>query len=302
MPSQLADKDKEALYAAFSENKRGLGIENHKRAYLAAKEFVRRYSGENDNYVKEAQKFLADFEKGVSQYELFTAYGAKNYAKAFELGRPLLKTQPEDFFVLGVLGEAGYENALAGNASLNDETVDYVRRAIQLVEAGKVSQADPFKNLDVARGFLNLAQGWFLKDKAPAEAASAFRKSVQSDSPFQKNPLTYYRLGVAILKGEFAQLSAEYNEKYGTKEASSDQQAMLQRINHLGEQAIDAYARSYALSDPQRSAAGAEQPQLTPEFRDKLLGQLTALYKSLHNNSDAGLTELISTVLSKPPP
>ena len=55
----------------------------------------------------------------------------------------------------------------------------------------------------------------------------------------------------------------------------------------------------FALSDPKRSDAGADHPPLMPEFRGKLLEQLTALFKSLHDNSDAGLNELISNVLSK---
>lgn len=302
MTGQRFDRDKETLYAIFSENKRGLSPEQQKRAYGAAKEYVRRYGGDPDNYVKEARNFLKDFEKGISQYELYTAYSTKNYAKAFELGRPVLKDQPENFFVLGVLAEAGYENALGGNASLNDETIDYLRRAIKLVEAGKVSKADPFKSVDVASGFLNLALGWFLKDKSPVEAAAAFVKAVQPKSPYQNDPLTYYRLGVTILKGDFTQLSAEYNEKYGTKAPSPEQQAMFERIKHAGERAIDAYARAVALSDPKRLAADANQSQFTPEFRSKVQDQLTALYKSLHENSDAGLNELIAGVLSKPMP
>jgi hypothetical protein len=302
MTSQRFDRDKETLYAIFSENKRGPSPEQQQRAYGAAREFVRRYGGIDDTYAKEARKFVTEFEKGATQYALFTAYGTKNYAKAFELGRPLLKKQPEDFFVLGVLAEAGYENALAGNASLNEETIDYLRRAITLVEAGKVSKADPFKTVDVASGFLNLALGWFLKDKSPVEAAAAFVKAVQPKSPYQNDPLTYYRLGVAILKGEFTQLSTEYNEKYGTKGPSPEQQAMFERIKHAGERAIDAYARAVALSDPKRLAADSIQPQFTPEFRGKVQEQLTALYKSLHNNSDGGLNELIAGVLSKPMP
>lgn len=302
MTSQRFDRDKETLYAIFSENKKGASPEQQKRAYGAAKEFVRRYGGDRDSYAKEVQNFVKDFEKGISQYELYVAFSDKNYVKAFELGRPALKDQPENFFVLGLLSEAGYENALAGNGSLNDETIDYLRRAVQLVEAGKISKADPFKSTDLARGYLNMALGWFLKDKSPVEAAAAFRKSVQSESSFRNEPLTYYRLGVAILKGEFAQLSAVYNEKYGTKAASPEQQAMLERIGHLGEQAIDAYSRAVALTDPNRSKAGADPPQFAPEFRSKLLAQLTALYKSFHNNSDAGLADLISAVLSKPLP
>jgi DNA-binding ferritin-like protein len=97
---------------------------------------------------------------------------------------------------------------------------------------------------------------------------------------------------VAILKGEFAQLSAEYNEKFGNKPSSAEQKAMFERIGHLGERAIDAYARAVALSaSPQQQ-----------ETKNKILAQLTALYSTFHNNSDAGLNELIATVLSKPLP
>ena len=67
---------------------------------------------------------------------------------------------------------------------------------------------------------------------------------------------------------------------------------MLQRITHLIERTIDAYARAVALST---------KPE-QKEARDKILAQLTALYKNVHNNSDAGLNELIATVLSKPMP
>ena len=302
MTSQKFDRDKEVLYAIFSENKKGLSPEQRQRAYGAAREYVRRYGGVSDSYVKEARKFVAEVENDINQGELYNAYTTKNYAKAFELGRPILKKEPENFFVLGILTEAGYQDALAGSATLNEETLDYLRRALKLLEGGKLAKTDPFKNADAAAGFLNLALGWYLKDKSPVEAAAAFRKAVQPKSPYENDPLTYYRLGVAILKGEFAQLSAEYNEKFGSKAPSPEQQAMIERVLNTGARAIDAYARAVALSDPKRLAVDPNAPQFAPEFRTKLQEQLTALYKSLHGNSDAGLSELIANVLSKPPP
>ena len=299
MASQRFDNDKESLYALFSENKSGVSPEQQKRAYLAAKVFLRRYGGDKDNYAQEANQFIAAFEKRVSEDALFTTYSSKNYAKTFELGRPLLKTESANFFVLSVLAEAGYENALAGKTDLNDETIDYLRRAIQLIEARKVSKADPFKSLETAIGFLNYALGSLVKDKSPVEAATAFSKAVQPKSPYQNDPLTYYRLGVTILKGPYAQLSAAYNEKYGARQASAEQRAALEKINHMGIRAIDAYARAVALSDPARSATFAPLTQFTPEFRGKVLAQLSALYKSYHNDSEDGLNELISGVLAK---
>jgi len=146
--------------------------------------------------------------------------------------------------------------------------------------------------MDVARGYLNFVLGWFVKDDQPVEAAAAFSKAVKADGPYRTDPSAYLRLGAAILKGEFAQLSAQYNEKFGGKPSSPEQTAMLNRIQHLVEQTIDAYARAVALNT---------RPE-QQEARGKILAQLTALYKNFHNNSDAGLDQLIATVLSKPIP
>jgi hypothetical protein len=110
----------------------------------------------------------------------------KNYLKAFELGRPLLKKEPEDFFLLATATEAGYDNALAGNASLNAETIDYARRANQMIEGGKVTRADPFNNLEMARGFLNSSLGWFLKDLSPGRSGRRFSESRTVRQSFSK--------------------------------------------------------------------------------------------------------------------
>ena len=297
MAAQQFDRDKETLYATFSQNRKSLGPEHRQRAYRAAKELVQRYGGDNDSYAKEARKFVTEVEREVNQFEVVNAYTAKSYIKAFELARPVLKTDPDNFFLLGILAESGYENALAKDPKLNDETIDYLRRALKRLEAGKVTKPEPFKDLDAANGFLNMALGWFLKDKAPVDAAVALEKAIRPKSPYENDPLTYYRLGVTTLKGEFAQLSAEYNKKFGTKPPSPAQQAMLKRINLIGARAIDAYARSVALSDSKRAGSS-----VSPEFRNLVMEQLTALYKSFFNNSDAGLDEYIEQVLSKPRP
>lgn len=308
MAEQQRDAEKERYFAQFNDLKRVPSPDNQRRAHEAAVEYLKRFEGDKDPDARAVRKFVTEYERGARQYELFNSYNSKNYAKTFELGRAMLERDTENFFVLSILTEAGFDNAQAGNASLNEATLGYAKRAIQLVEAGKVKKAEPFKNIEVARGYLNAAVGTLLRDKSPAEAAQAYKKAVQSDSFYRSDPLTYHRLGIAILKGEFAQLSNEYNEKYGRQQSSPAQQAMLGRINKLVEQAIDAYARAVALSDPARLDApngldaGAARPQFPPELRNKILEQLTALYKSFHANSDSGLNELIATVLSRPLP
>jgi hypothetical protein len=292
MPSQSTDSIKENLYAQFSEYRKSLNPEERRLAYPAAKDYLRKYGGDDDANARDVQKFVTEYERAVYDTDVFTAYNAKNYSKAFDLGRPRLKTDPADFFVLATLTEAGYENALAGNAGLNDEAAGYARRAIKLLEAGKLAKPDPFKSMDIARGYLNFTLGWFIKDQSPVEAAAAFLKAAQSDSPYRSDPAVYHRMGIAILKGEFAQLSAEYNDKFGAKPPSPEQKQMFDRLSHLVERTIDAYARAVALSTKPEQA----------EAKTKILAQLTALYKNFHNNSEDGLNELIANVLSKPLP
>lgn len=292
MTEQQRDADKEQLFARYIEHKRIPQGNEQRLAYEAGKEYLRRFGTDLDPNVKDVRKFVTEFENVHRQYEIDTPFRSKNYPKTFELGRVLLQKAPDDFYVLGTLAQAGYEASLTGNASLNAETIQYARKAIQLLDDGKITKADPFKGIDVARGFLNFALGSLLREQAPVDAAAAFLKAVQADSPYRTDPIAYHGLGATTLKGEFKQVSAEYNEKYAAKEPSAEQKAMLERINHLEERVIDAYARAVALStNPQQQ-----------EARTRVLAQLTALYKSFHNNSDAGLDELIATVLSKPLP
>jgi hypothetical protein len=237
------------------------------------------------------RRFVHEYERVMANFEVHEAYAAKKYAKVFEIGRASLKKDADNFYVLATLAQVGYAQAQAGDASLNEETIDYTKRAVALAGAEKFSAADPFGSVADARGFLNFALGWFLRATAPVDADAALVRAVQSGSRYKDDPLTYNLLGIAVLK-EYGQVSAEYNEKFGGKQSTPEQQAMLQRIVKLGERAVDAYARAVALS------AKPEQQ----EARGKMMTQLTALYKNFHNGSDEGLNEYIAAVLSKPLP
>ena len=292
MTSQLDDADKEQLYSRFSENKKVPVAERQKLAYEAARDYVKRYSGEQDAHLAEMRRFVNEYERVMGNYELHEAFAAKKYVRTFELGRTSLKKDPSNFYVLATLAQAGYANSQAGDASLNDETVDYAKRALAVLDSDKQTKPDPFASTAEAEGFLNFTLGWFLRAQAPAGAAAALVRAVKSGGRYKDDPLTYNLLGIAILKGEYAQVSAEYNEKFGNKPPSPEQAAMFKRIVRLGERAIDAYARAIALST---------KPE-QQEARAKMFAQVTKLYKSFHDDSDNGLNELIASVLSKPLP
>jgi hypothetical protein len=291
MPSQMSDSDRETLYARYLENKKVPVAERQKIAYEAARDYVKRYSGEQDSHLAEMRRFVNEYERVMGNFELHEAFAARKYAKVFEIGRESLKKNAENFYVLATLAQAGYAQAQAGDASLNAETIDYTKRAVALAEVEKFSNADPFASVAEARGFLNFALGWFLRGQAAADADAALVRAVKSGTRYKDDALTYNLLGIAILK-QYAQVSTEYNEKFGGKQASPEQQAMLQRIVRLSERAVDAYARAVALTTKPEQQEG----------RAKMMAQLTQLYKNFHNGSEEGLNDFIASVLSKPLP
>jgi hypothetical protein len=232
---------------------------------------------------------VVEYERFIREFDIDAAYKAKNYAKTFELGRAAEKVDPNDFFVLSTMVMAGYESSQAGNTSFAKDASDYAVAAIKLLEADQNLKPRPFQTRGGAEGFLNFALGWFLKDQSPSDAAPAFVKALKADSAYKTDPGVYRLLGVAILKGDFTKLSAEYNEKFGNKPPSPEQGAMLEKLGHLANRAVDAYARAVALTEQ-------------PEAKAKMLTQLSTLYKSFNNGSDAGLNELVASVMSKPLP
>ena len=292
MPTAISDSEKEQLYARFSENRKVPSSDRQRLAYEDAKDYVKRYGHDVDPHLAEVKHFVTEYERARHNYDLLGAYTAKKYAKAFEIGRETLKKEPGNFYVLATLVQAGYDNAQSGDTSLNEETIGYAKSALAIAESDKFSETTPFASVEDARGFLNYALGWFLRTQSPVEAAAALTKAIKSGGRYKDEPVIYNLLGIAILKGEYAQVAAEYNTKFGNKPPSPEQQAMWDRIAKLGARVIDAYARAVALSTRPEQA----------EAKAKMLAQLTSLYKSFHNNSDAGLNELIANVLSKPLP
>jgi hypothetical protein len=292
MTSQRDDADRENLYTRFAENKKVPIAERQKLAYEAARDYVRRYSGESDSHLAEMRRFVKEYERVMGSFEVHKAFAAGNTAKAFELGRAALQKDPENFYVLGTLALAGYANALKGDPKFTEESIDAATRALAIAEGENFTKTDPFTDAADARGFLNFALGYFDISLAPEKAAAALVRAAKAGSSYKDNPSTYDMLGIAILKGEYARVSTEYNTKFGNKPPSPEQQAMLQQIIKLGDRAIDAYARAVALST---------KPD-QQESRTRMMAKLIQLYKNFHEGSDTGLNELIAGVLAKPLP
>jgi hypothetical protein len=284
-------EEKTALYTKYYEKRQG-GIDDEKVAYGLAQDFLQRFGADDDTYVKAVRKFVAKYEANQRELGFGQAFVAKDYPKAFEFGRQILSKEPENFKIMVQVVQAGYLNSQNGNTSLNADSMTIAKQALQLLDANKVTDPAPMPTIEDARGYLNFALGSFLIASSPGEAALVLVKALNSSPAYKIDPTTYFLLGTAVYNGEYQQLYTEYKEKYAGKDESPEQKALLERLNHTGDRAVDAMARAVALATKPEQQA----------FKKKALAQLTDIYKDFHNNSDAGLNELIAAVLSKPLP
>jgi hypothetical protein len=284
------DEEKTELYRKYYEAPKATP-EQQKARYNLAQEYLKKYGGDTDAYTTAVKKWVANYESLARYVDFDQAVKAQDYSKTFTLGRQILEQQPENFAVLVHVVNAGLKTR-AGDKSRDTEIIAMARKAIQLLDANKVTDPTPMTSIDDARGFLSFGLASLLQETAPAEATAAFLRAIKEGGAFKTDPNAYYLLGATIYNKEYQPLAKEYSDKYAGKDETPESKAMLEKANAVANRAIDAMARAVALATkPEHKALKAEW-----------LATLTDIYKDFHNNTDAGLSDLIATVLSKPMP
>jgi hypothetical protein len=283
-----------AVYKKFLDNYKGTP-EQQKVANEAGNEYLTKYGSCTEDSVKQVtafiQKWVGKYEAATVEFNCTKAVN-ENPAQALQACQDLMRKNPDNPKYPLMLVAAGIKSAQSGNKSLNAQTVQQARRALDMIEAGKTTDNYlPFANAQDAPFGLRYYIGFLSYDTAPEDAAAQLLKVAQSNSTFSKEPSTYQLLGVSYYNGELKKLADEYKTKYEGKEETPESAALYNRINAVLDRIIDAYARAVALSNGKSQYAALNTQAKTA---------LTTIYKQRHDNSDAGLNELIANVLSKP--
>ena len=293
---QCKQEEKDAWYAEFLK----IRTTDQPKAFELAKKYLAcPATGE----VPEAQQKIIDYlKKWSTAYEEATRkmklpqllYNDKKYVEAYALGRELLAAEPDNLKVLVDLGANGYVVAPLKNAQLTTESLDYARKALQMIESGKtVEDWAPLPNKEAAIAYLNFTIGTLTVEKDPSSALKNLIKAAQFDTLLKKSPFTYAYIAAAYETGPYAKQSEAYKTTYGGKDETPESKLALANINQIVERMIDSYARAVAL-------AGSDA-QFTKQ-KAAWLESLTTWYKYLHSGSDAGMNELIAGVVAKPLP
>src|SRR5689334_23689333 len=284
------DPVKIQMYNRFVDNR----VPHPAVAYQAARDYMQKYQKDKDQYTDYLQKWILAYESDARKNALPGLINQKNFAEAFSTGAKILAEDPNNLRVQIDLGYAGYLAASAKNEQYNATALEYARKAIQQIEAGKApAEWAPFKGKEDTLAYLHYAVGFLTLKSDPNQAIDSLLKAAQLDSDIKKTPSTYYFLAAAYESGPYKTLSTEYQAKYANKPETPESKAALEKLNVVMDRIIDAYARAIqtAGSDPKTEAS-----------RKEWLAQLTNYYKFRHGGSDAGITEFIAASMQKPLP
>ena len=215
---------------------------------------------------------------------------AKRVDEAFSAGAEYLTTHPESLDVLIQLVSTGTTEAKNRNPKYVAQSLQYGTAAVQLIQTDKKPawmddagwgkyKAEVLPSLHQSLGLLNLVKG----DRTAARASYDKAAQLAPTDPFN------YVMLAGIVNDEY-QIAAK---NYQTLAAGPAKDAELKKAQGLMDSTIDAYAHAIALSEGNATLQAVRQ---------QYLQDLEAYYKYRHNNSTAGMQELIDKYKAPPKP
>ena len=207
--------------------------------------------------------------------------GANRQDEAFSSGAEFLTRNPDSLFVLVQLISVGTDQERKKNSKFIPQSLQYATHAIELIEADKKPDVmddagwKKYKSIELpslyqSMGLLSLVKG----DRGEAKARLAKAAEIAPADPFN------FLLLAGILNDEY-QDAAKHYQSIPNGPARDEE---LKKILASLDQVIDAYAHTIALSEGNERLAPARQ---------QYLQDLEAYYKFRHNNSTAGMQQLI---------
>jgi hypothetical protein len=214
---------------------------------------------------------------------------AKRFDEAFAAGAELLKTNPDSLRTLVKLMALGTDQAKQRNGKFIDVSLQYGAHAIELIEAKKIPAGmddETWKyyvgilpNLYQSVGILNLVKG----DRAAAKLRFIKGTELAANDPFN------YLMLIDILDTEYQDIAKRYQTMPSGKAKNDEYPKVLAALDKV----IDTLAHMIALSESDTRLAGA---------REQALKDMEIYYKYRHDNSTAGMQELINKYKPAPKP
>jgi hypothetical protein len=286
---------RDALYKTFTESRTA----DQKKAYDAAKKYlgcpIEAPTEAQTKIIEYLKKWVGLYEKG-DRKNRFTdeLYNKKNYKEAFKIGKEILVDEPDNTKVVIDMGANGYLVAPLNDAGLTADAIEFAKKGLQLLEAGKtVEDWTPLQNKEVATAYMNYTIGSLTVANDPSGALKYLLKSAQFETPLKKSAFTYALIAGAYETGPYAKQSEAY-KVYTNKEETPESKLALANIHQLVDRMIDGYARAVALAGSDAKIAAQKAT-----WNDSL----KQWYKFRNpNEPETGVDTLVASILSKPLP
>ena len=146
---ETEDEFKVTTYKRFIDNREP----NPAAAYQAAKEYMAKYSREDDQYTRYLKVWIAAYEddertmrlaaeRADREQQLLGSFTTKDFGKAYGLAKQVLADNQDNLKVLIALGYGAFAASTeAKNESFNNDAAGYAQRAVKLLESGKTPES-----------------------------------------------------------------------------------------------------------------------------------------------------------------
>ncbi|MBL8181805.1 MAG: hypothetical protein JNL64_09320 [Blastocatellia bacterium] len=246
--------------------------EDDAKSYVIAKEYISRFGEEKDENTTKVKKFAEDYR----QSSFLKAVDAKKIADAESFGKEILAVQPENTAVVINLAYAAFNATAAGDKAYAPMVVTYSKRAIELIEAGKLPpNFSPFTAKDDTLAWLNYFNASALQSTDLKSAAGYMWKATKYESNIRKTIEPFFFVAYY------------YEQVY---EKLTKENADKARIEKCVDLMLDAYARSV------RMAETTKDPKL-----NEAKSRFEQIYK-FRKGTDQLMKEFIDITLSAPMP
>lgn len=283
------------LYASFRQHYKT----DQAKAYNDAKKYLSCPAGavtESEQLIIDyLKKWTAAYDAGSREIRLLQLiYNEKKYPEGYTLGREILTSNPDSLKVLVHLGVNGYLVQPLKSPSLTAQALDYAKRALALIDAGRsLDDWQPLKSHAAAVAYLNFTIGSATLENDPSTALKHLVKAMEVETPLKTSPFSYAYIAGAYETGPYAKQAEEYQRIYAKQDETPESKLALAKIYKIVDRMIDSYARAVALAGNDAQFATGKAAWID---------SLRTWYKFRNNNSDAGLNELIASILSTPLP
>jgi hypothetical protein len=265
---------------------------NQPVAFDAGREYLAKYP--SDEYAAYVRRWVEAYEKAARKVEFQRLFKLQRFNELFPVGKRILADEPDNLKTIIHLAYAGYLASAKGDDAYAAESLDYARRAQQLIESGaKPADWQPFVDKDDALAYLNFVIGELTFKDDPAASSRLFIKALAYDSTLRRAPVIYSRLAASYVASDYDPLSKDYQARFAGKDPTDESRAALTKINGVVDRIIDAYARAVALSGDDAKYAASKR---------RWSDELTRFYKFRHDDSTEGLDALIAGIVAKPLP